>query len=71
MADQETIDEILEAEYTEANVRAAQKFLESCTYSTTALAALAAALDELDAGNQADYLRECCDDLAAIEADEL
>lgn len=68
---QEVIDEILATEYTEANARAAKRFLEGCAYTTTALAALATAVDELEATAQADYLRGCCDRLAEIEADEI
>jgi hypothetical protein len=71
MADQETIDEILDHEYTPENEQLATKLLASCTYTTTAVIALAAALDNAGLSDQATYLRECADELAAIEADEI
>lgn len=71
MADANAIEMILEAEYTPAQLRAAKALVESCMYTTTALAALATAVDEMGSEAQAGVLRRACNELALVESEEL
>lgn len=62
--DQEQIDELLPSE---ANVRAAQKFVESCDYSTSALMAFIAALRHLGQNDEASLLETVIEAFAELE----
>jgi hypothetical protein len=69
--EQLTADDLLNTEYTEEMVASFKKLLERCPSTTTALAAFAAAVDELEQESIARLLRSTCDGVAAIEVTEM
>lgn len=64
-------DDIGRSEYTPANVAAMRAVVESCAFTTTALAALARAVDEMGSEAQAAMIRDFCVKFAQLEASEI
>ncbi len=66
-----TADDLLSTEYTEEMVKSFRKLLERCPSTTTARAAFAAAVDELDQESSARVLRQTCETVAILEVLEM
>jgi hypothetical protein len=65
------VDDLLGAP-SNAEVRAAQRFLESCSYSTTALLAVVAVLrEQFEEPAQALLLESICEDFAELELESV